>query len=194
MDTTPFISVLYFSGYGHTHKQALAVAKGAATNAFESRLIRISDNGTITDDEWQMLSASTAIIFGSPTYMGAPAWQFKKLADQSSKPWFAQEWRDKVAAGFTNSSGINGDKNSSIQYFFTFAMQHSMLWVGTGLMPSSGKASARDDVNWLGGFSGALAQSPNDASPEEAPGVGDLETARLLGVRVAAIAGKLRAA
>ncbi|WP_175564229.1 flavodoxin family protein, partial [Pseudomonas aeruginosa] len=31
-----------------------------------------------------------AIVFGSPTYMGGPAWQFKKFADATSKPWFVQ--------------------------------------------------------------------------------------------------------
>jgi NAD(P)H dehydrogenase (quinone) len=44
----------------------------------------------------------------------------------------------------------------------------------------------------MGGFSGALAVSPSDASAEEAPRKGDLETARLLGVRVAELAKKLK--
>ena len=60
-----------------------------------------------------------------------------------------------------------------------------MLWVGTGLMPSNKKSAQRNDVNWLGSFSGAIAQSPSDASPEEGPLPGDLETARLFGRRVA---------
>jgi hypothetical protein len=28
----------------------------------------------------------------------------------SSKPWFAQEWKDKLFGGFTNSASMNGDK------------------------------------------------------------------------------------
>jgi NAD(P)H dehydrogenase (quinone) len=67
----------------------------------------------------------------------------------------------------------------------TLAMQHSMLWVGTGLMPSNKKSAQRNDVNWLGSFSGAMAQSPSDSSPEEGPLPGDLETARVFGRRVA---------
>ncbi len=39
---------------------------------------------------------------------------------------------------------------------------------------------------------GALAVSPSDASPEEAPRKGDLETARLLGARVAGYAVRTR--
>ena len=38
-----------------------------------------------------------------------------------------------------------------------------------------------------GGSGGALAQSPSDASPEEGPLPGDLETAKLFGERVVAI-------
>ena len=37
-------------------------------------------------------------------------------------------------------------------------------------------------------FSGLMAQSPSDASPEEGPLPGDLETARRFGVRVAGTA------
>jgi len=60
-----------------------------------------------------------------------------------------------------------------------------MLWVGTGLMPANSKAAERNDVNYLAGYSGLLAQSPSDASPEEGPLSGDLETAKIFGVRFA---------
>lgn len=178
-------AIVYFSGYGHTAKQAEAVQKGAGA---DSTLIAIDKEGNLTDADWEVLKDAKAIIFGSPTYMGGPAWQFKKFADASSKPWFSGLWKDKVAAGFTNSATINGDKFSTINYFITLAMQHGMVWLGTGMMPSNKKSATRDDVNYLGGFSGALAQSPSDASPEEGPLPGDLETARLFGARVEAYA------
>lgn len=184
------IAIVYFSGYGHTAKQAEAVQKGAAS-VTSTIMIAIDKEGNITEQEWDALKDADAVIFGAPTYMGGPAWQFKKFADASSKPWFSQLWKDKIAAGFTNSASINGDKYATINYFFTLAMQHSMIWVGTGLMPSNKKDAGRNDVNWLAGFGGALAQSPSDSSPDEGPLPGDLETARLLGVRVATIAGQL---
>jgi NAD(P)H dehydrogenase (quinone) len=74
----------------------------------------------------------------------------------SSKPWFGQEWKDKLAAGFTNSATMNGDKFSTIHYLMTLAMQHSMLWVGSGLMPSNRKAATRNDVNYVGSFGGLM--------------------------------------
>ena len=39
---------------------------------------------------WEQLAAAKTTVFGSPTYMGSVSWQFKKFADASSKPWFAQ--------------------------------------------------------------------------------------------------------
>ncbi|GAC1373977.1 MAG: flavodoxin family protein [Aquirhabdus sp.] len=180
------VAIVYFSGYGHTQKQAEAVKAGLVSVAGTIvELIRIDEQGNLSDAAWEMLVASDGIIFGSPTYMGGVAWQFKKFADASSKPWFIQAWKDKPAAGFTNSASINGDKGATISYMITFAMQHSMLWVGTGLMPANSKAAERNHVNYLAGFSGLLAQSPSDSSPEEGPLPGDLETAKVFGVRFA---------
>ena len=145
----------------------------------------------MAEGDWAALDASDAIIMGSPTYMGTVSWQFKRFADASSKPWSKQAWKDKVFAGFTNSATMNGDKQSTLQYLFTLAMQHSGLWVGTGLMPSNSKAAQRNDANFIGSFSGAMAQTPSDASPEEIP-TGDLETAQLFGQHVAQVAAQLR--
>ena len=66
-------------------------------------------------------------------------------------------------------------------------MQHSMIWVGTGLMPANSKAAVRNDINWLGSFAGLMAQSPSDSSPDEGPLPGDLATAKVFGERVAQI-------
>lgn len=180
------VAVVFHSGYGHTVKQAEAVALGA-----KAELIVIDAEGNITEAQWATLNAADAIIFGSPTYMGSVSWQFKKFADASSKPWFSQQWKDKVFGGFTNSATMNGDKHSTLHYFFTLAMQHSGLWAGTGLMPSNAKAAKRDDVNYVGSFAGAMMQTPSDASPDEV-NAGDLETARLYGTRIAEVASQFK--
>ncbi|MEZ6012941.1 MAG: flavodoxin family protein [Hyphomonas sp.] len=180
------IGIVYYSGYGHTVKQAEAVAAGAASvEGADVEVFRIDQDGNLPDGTFEKLAELDAIIYGSPTYMGGPAWQFKKFADATSKPWFTQVWKDKIAGGFTNSASVNGDKKSTLDYFFTLSQQHGQVWVGTGLLPSNTKAHGPDDVNWTAGFSGALAISPSDASPEEAPRKGDLETARVYGVRIA---------
>lgn len=129
-------------------------------------------------------AAADAIIFGSPTYIGNVSWQFKKFIDESSKVWAASGWKDKLAAGFTNSAGMNGDKASTLGALFTMSQQHGMLWVGTGMMPSNSKNSKRDDINYVASFAGLAATTPYDASADEVVR-GDLDTARLFGQRVA---------
>ena len=178
------VVVVYHSGYGHTARQAQAVAAGAS-----AILMAISNEGNLSEAEWATLDAADAIIMGSPTYMGMVSWQFKKFADASSKPWSSQKWKNKIAAGFTNSATMNGDKLSTLHYLFTLAMQHGMIWAGTGLMPSNSKAAQRNDVNYVGSFSGAMSVSPSDASPDEML-PGDLETAMQFGARVAEVAAQ----
>ena len=187
------IAIVFHSGYGHTAKQAEAVRDGAATGG-GATMHPIDAEGNLPDGAWEALLAADAIIMGSPTYMGSVSWQFKKFADASSKPWSSLAWKDKVAAGFTNSASMNGDKNGTLDYLYHLAMQHGMVWIGTGMLPSSTKAANRNDVNWLGSFSGAMAASPSDSSPEEGPLPGDLETARQFGARVAAYAARTRVA
>jgi NAD(P)H dehydrogenase (quinone) len=183
------VAIVYFSGYGHTARQAEAVRIGAQStpDALVS-VYRINEAGDLPSGALEELSSADAFIYGSPTYMGGPAWQFKKFADSSAKAFFARRWKDKLAAGFTNSASVNGDKYSTIQYFWTLSQQHGQIWIGTGLLPANSKAHAPADVNWTAGFAGALAISPSDASPDEAPRSGDLETAKLLGKRVAEFA------
>ena len=178
------VAVVYHSGYGHTQRMAQAVAEGAGAT-----LLAIDAEGNLPEGGWDTLNAADAIIFGSPTYMGTVSWQFKKFADASSKVWFTQGWKDKIAGAFTNSASINGDKGSTITYLFTLSMQHAMIWVSQGLMPSNTKAAKRDDVNYLGSYGGAIAQSPSDAGAADMSN-GDLETARLFGKRIADVAAK----
>jgi multimeric flavodoxin WrbA len=180
------IAVVYHSGYGHTQRMAQSVADGA-----DGELVAVDADGNVSDEGWGTLNAADAIIMGSPTYMGSVSWQFKKFADASSKAWFTQAWKDKVFAGFTNSATMNGDKHSTLHYLFTLAMQHSGIWVGTGLMPANSKAAQRNDVNYVGSFAGAMAQSPSDAGAHEML-PGDLETARLFGARVAQVTARLK--
>ena len=178
------IVIVYHSGYGHTKRVAEAVAQGSG-----GELLAIDADGNLPDGAWDKMNAAITIVFGSPTYMGSVSWQFKKFADASSKAWFGQAWKDKLAAGFTNSATMNGDKFSTIHYLMTLAMQHSMLWVGSGLMPSNTKVATRNDVNYVGSFGGLMTATPSDASPDEMV-PGDLETARRFGERVAEATAK----
>lgn len=181
------IIVVYHSGFGHTKKVAEAVGQGAAGIAGTS--VQVLSVDTFTEQNWTSLDEADAIIFGAPTYMGGVSAQFKTFVDAASARWMKQSWKNKIAAGFTNSGNLAGDNLSTLTQLVLNAMQHSMIWVGTGVMPPSGKGlqgAGPEDLNRVGSFLGVATQSAND-SPSVTPPAGDLETARLLGARVANI-------
>jgi multimeric flavodoxin WrbA len=173
------IVIVYHSGYGHTQKVAEAVAEGSG-----GALLAIDAEGQLPAGGWEQLATAHTIVFGSPTYMGGPSWQFKKFAEASSKVWFTLGWKDKLAAGFTNSATLNGDKFSTLSYLFTLSQQHGMFWVGMGMHGPNAKRHTRDDLNHLGGYSGLITATPSDASTDEMV-PGDLATARAFGQRIA---------
>jgi len=182
------VSIVYFSGSGHTAKLAQAVEAGAASvPGTKTALIPISGD-QITKGRYEndavlaQLDASDAIIFGTPTYMGGPAAQFKAFADATGGRWYTQAWKGKVAAGFSVSNSPSGDKQITLGYLFTLAMQHGMVWVGLGELPMQASGANR-----LGSYAGVMAQSAAD----NAPNPQDAETGGLLGKRVATYASKL---
>jgi multimeric flavodoxin WrbA len=187
------ISIVYDSGYGHTARQAHAVAEGVRkVPGVHAALIAVAD-GTIP---WATLEASAAIIFGAPTYNGSPSARFKQFCEDSTKPaWDALKWRDKLAAGFTNSGAQNGDKLHSLVSMALLAAQHAMLWVGLDLKPGNDSSRGNvNDLNRLGSWLGAMAQSNGDQGPDDSPIQSDLDTAACLGRRVAETARRLHSA
>ncbi len=187
----PCVAVVYHSGYGHTERQAQAVAAGVEeVPGARSLLLRVEE----AVERWDELEAADAIVFGAPTYMGGPSAAFKEFAEATSRAVLARglAWRDKLAAGFTNSGARAGDKLATLVQIALFAAQHGMHWVNLGL-PPGGRSSAgsEDEPNRLGFWLGAAAQSNVDEGPEVAPPEADLATARHLGRRVATVAAQM---
>lgn len=179
------VAIVYFSATGHTQQVAEAVADGAKSIAgTEVTLLRILgediENGRWKNDAIvKTLNAADAIVFGTPTYMGGYAAQFKMFIDACGGIWYQQGWKDKIGAGFTHSNGLSGDKLNTLVGLMINSMQHSMIWVGTGAMP---EGSTPEKTNRLASYSGAMAQSNMD-QPNIGPG--DRQTAAALGRRVA---------
>lgn len=184
------VAVIYHSGFGHTRVQAEAVRDGAASvPGVRVDLIDAERHAA----HWDALDAADAIIFGTPTYMAGPSAPFKTFLDATAGRWADQRWRDKLAAGFTNSAGLNGDKLATLQQLALFAMQHGMVWIGLGLLPGNNTSTgSAEDLNRLAGFIGAMAQSPADLGPDAGPSASDKRTAAHLGHRVATIAAHWR--
>lgn len=180
------IVIVYHSGYGHTEKQMESVAEGARSAGGDVTILKATDLQDPEQGPWDTLEAADAIIFGSPTYMGSTSGPFEMFADASSKAWFEQKWKDKIAAGFTNASNLDGDKSHTLHRFFTLAMQHGMVWVGAGLPPMGPIHPGEDpeNLNRLGTYAGAAAQSDHDKGPDVVPRASDLANARHLGKRV----------
>lgn len=166
------VAIVYHSGYGHTKAQAEHVLKGVkSVTGIEASLIT-SDEATA---DMTPLNAADCIVFGCPTYMGGISAQFKSFIDAASKVWFKQGWKDKLAAGFTNSGSPSGDKLQTLVALMINAMQHGMIWVGSGMMVDG-------EINRLSSYTGAMAESPHGSTE---PMAGDLKTAELFGKRVA---------
>ena len=66
------VAVVYHSGFGHTAVVAEHVAKGvAAVPGVIVGLYKADDLSSPDAGPWAELAAADAIIFGTPTYMGA---------------------------------------------------------------------------------------------------------------------------
>jgi multimeric flavodoxin WrbA len=184
------VSVIYHSRQGHTRRMAEAVLSGVAINEnIESRLISVEE----FYNNQEFVNESNAIIFGSPTYMGTISSEFKKFMDDTSKIWIKQLWRDKIAAGFTNSGWPSGDKLNTLNQISIFAAQHGMIWVSLGVIPGNlSRVEGEKDLNLLGSFLGAMAVSPFNEKCDKAPPDCDLKTAAYLGKRVVIITEKFK--
>ncbi len=179
------IAIVYHSGYGHTKRQAEAVKTGVEQlEGTEALLLTVGEAQT----RWEELVSAEAIIFGAPTYMAGVSAPFKAFQDATSHAVMAKgfAWKDKFAAGFTNSGARSGDKLATLIQMVLFAAQHGMHWINLGLPPANNSTTGSEvELNRLGFWLGAGAQSNIDQGPDLAPPQADLRTAEHLGRRVA---------
>jgi NAD(P)H dehydrogenase (quinone) len=191
LNTMTTVSIVYFSGAGHTHLMAEAFAEGVNKVAdTKVQLFRITGE-EIHNGRWhnqevlEALTQSDAIVFGSPTYMGGVAAQFKAFIDAASGIWFQQLWKNKLAGGFTHSSSPSGDKQGTLLYFAINAAQHSMIWVGSGELNQNG-------INRLGSFMGVMGQDVPNPTGSQAVELdsSDRLSVELYGERIAQISKK----
>jgi NAD(P)H dehydrogenase (quinone) len=191
------LAVVFQSGKGHTKALAEAILKGinsvegASGQLLEIRGQDVKDGRFANDALMSVLDGSDGIVFGCATYMGSASAIFKAFLEAAFMPrWFEQRWKDKVAAGFTNSASQNGDKLTTLFQLSIFAMQMGMVWVGVSDLPGNNwSGGARSDLNRLGSWMGAMGQSNAD---EDVPSVGDIGTAQRLGTRVAVITRRFK--
>ena len=185
------IAIIYHSTYGHTELQAQAVLCGVQSVPPVDAQLYTAEKAIARMDE---LDAADAIILGCPTYMGSMSAGMKTFIEAAARKWFTLAWKNKIAGAFTNSSSFSGDKLNTLIGLVINAMQHGMIFVGLGMMPSNNKPEAMNQIegpgpdahNRVGSFLGPMASS-FQVKPPDAPCKGDIETAELYGRRVAEI-------
>ncbi len=184
----PALAIAFHSGFGHTAVLADAVAAGAREAGADVSVIAVDH---ITDTDWDILDGADGIVFGSATYMGNVSAGFQAFAEQTGRRCLNGTWRDKVAAGFTNSGAKSGDKVNTLVSLAVFAAQHHMHWVNLGLGAGwNSSTGSENDLNRLGFWLGAGAQTDVDANPEQVH-PSDVHTCRHLGQRVALVTRQL---
>ena len=178
------ITIVYFSGSGSTAKFAESIGRGVSSVQEASLNIISIDENDITKGRYKndavisQLDASDAILFGTPTYMAGCAAQFKAFADATIGSWSQQKWKNKIAAGFTVSGTPSGDKVITLQYLQAFAMQHGMIWMGTGEMPSQSNGVNRLRT-WIGAMAFAEQNTASSITKD------DLLSGEVFGKRIA---------
>jgi NAD(P)H dehydrogenase (quinone) len=184
------IVIAYHSGFGHTAALAQAVAAGARAAGADVSPVAVE---VMSESDWELLDGAAAIIFGSATYMGNVSAGFQAFAEQTGRRCLNGAWRDKVAAGFTNSGAKSGDKLSALVSLAVFAAQHHMHWVNLGLGAGwNSSQGSVDDLNRLGFWLGAGAQTDVDADSDQVH-PSDVRTCAHLGRRVATVTAELLA-
>lgn len=181
------IAIIYYSGFGHTKVVAHRIALGARKIIDQVTVLTTVEATTRLAE----LSEVDTLVFGSPTYFANVSADFKKFMEATASIWAKQSWKNKLAAGFTNSSSTNGDKLSTLINLSLFAAQHGMLWIPLGIMPKydhNGRQLSKH--NGMASYLGLMTMSDNAHNQFNEPA--DLISAELFGERIAEVSMQLK--
>jgi NAD(P)H dehydrogenase (quinone) len=199
------VLVVYYSMYGHVHRMAEAVAKGAReVDGAEVSLRRVpetlppeviekmgaaeaqkafADVPICTVDE---LAGADAIIFGTPTRFGNMCGQMRQFLDATGQLWATGALVGKVGGAFVSTGTQHGGQESTILGFHVTLLHHGFIVVG---LPYSFQGQMRNDE--ITGGSPYGASTIAGTGGERAPSENELAAARFQGRHTAEIAAKL---
>ena len=199
------VLVVYYSMYGHVHRMAEAVAKGAKqVGGAQVELRRVPETlpnevlekmGALeaqkafshvpvcTVDE---LESADAILFGTPTRFGNMCGQMRQFLDATGQLWAKGALVGKVGSVFASSATQHGGQESTILSFHITLLHHGFIIVG---LPYAFQGQMRIDEITGGSPYGATTIA--GGTGERMPSENELEAARFQGKHVAAIAAKL---
>lgn len=121
------ITILYYSGTGNTEKMAGVVRDGihSADKNIEVSLMNIANEENIDKD---FINDSSAVIFGTPSYVANTCWQMKKFFDTR----FDCKLEGKLAACFATAGCMWGGADLAILTVLQQAITHGMLAYSSG--------------------------------------------------------------
>jgi NAD(P)H dehydrogenase (quinone) len=149
------ISVIYHSQHGHTRHAAELLATSLESADTRVHCFSVKE----AEGNWEPLHASDTLIFGCPTLFGTVSAGFKEFMEATGLFWYQQRWKNKLAAAFTVSATICGDKLSTLQTLSLFAAQHSMQWIPLGILPRFLNDEQTDGQNRLAAYLGLMIQT-----------------------------------
>jgi NAD(P)H dehydrogenase (quinone) len=199
------VLIVYYSMYGHIHRLAEAIAKGAKEVAgAEVEMRRVPETlpeeilkkmGAIEPQKAfahipvckvEELASADAIIFGTPTRFGNMCGQMRQFLDATGQLWAKGSLVGKVGSVFTSSATQHGGQESTILSFHITLLHQGMIVVG---LPYSFQGQMRIDE--ITGGSPYGASTIAGGQGERMPSENELAAARFQGKHVAAITFKL---
>ena len=178
MSINKTISILCQDKKSHGYNISRNILLGITQEQVHGNIYDLTD----IDTTLTQLTKSDAIIFGSPTFFGSVSSEIKAFMDKTTRIWKNRLWRNKIAASYTYSSSLNGDKMSVLQQLFIFAQQHGMIWVGLDL--NSCTKNKNTPSNFLGSWIGLMSLTPSNNIYDIHI---DQKTAQYFGSRIAKI-------
>ncbi len=117
------ILITYYSQSGNTKAMAEYVMEGAKMAGAQTTIkpiVQVSAKELLDYD---------GIIIGSPTYYGLPAYQIKKLIDESVE--FHGQLAGKIGGAFSSAANIGGGNETTILAILQAMLIHGMIIQGT---------------------------------------------------------------
>ena len=186
------VTIVYFSGYGQTVKQAEAVAEGIRSADCIAEVYRLTDKGDLPDGyTLEDIGQAGAIIYGAQLTWAAPPGSSRNSRTLARSCSNYRPGKTRSQPDLQTPPLLAATNSQQLPISGHWQCRWGRSGWGTGLLPASKKSNTPADINWSSGFGGAHAVSPADASVDEAPRIGDLETDKLLGKRVAELARTL---
>jgi len=184
---------------------AMHIASGAELHSNVTTSIIYADNAHSQQDA---LNNAHAIVLSSPTYFGTVSAKIKSFMDQTEEIWKKRQWQNKIAAAFTHSKCICGDKMNTLNDMYIFAAQHGMIWVGLDLLPelratdhfikeyqlqefTKAHPQRKLTLNRLGSWTGLMCGSKINTDKLSISSASDLATAKYFGTRIALLSRQL---